>query len=62
MSMLVSPIEMSECPASSNNVECGLAGSNGTSRVAVAHSAAVSPAKTSSTRPSSASRMPAMSW
>ena len=46
ISIRVSPIEMSKCPASSKTVQCGCVGSSGSSFVGIFHSSSVSPSKT----------------
>jgi hypothetical protein len=56
--ILVSPIEMSKCPASSKTVHRGRLGSTGTSFVGARQPSGDRPAKTCSTRVSSSWRMP----
>ena len=58
ISIRVSPIAMSKCPASSNTVQWGRLGSTGTSFVGVRHCSGDRPPKTCSTRSSSSARMP----
>jgi hypothetical protein len=55
ISIRVRPMAMSKCPASSKTVQCGRAGSTGTSFVGSRHSPSDRPAKTRSTATSSAS-------